>query len=293
MLYNQVYHRLNHVGICLSYNGTLKLIDEVSKLHSVPLTQWIADGVVFKFWGDNVDKKRGVRDVRSDHQKSMVHMYSILAGRSRTPAPHLSDQGNVADLAGLFYTEFLPTQHDVERVTSNMVVIVSRILTEYISDLAPLSKAVIKHIPHKYSAEMSKKSEVVVLDVLMKNEAKHSDMIDILKQMVGYLGDDYPHEKRVASGGDQLTTERQVGAQRHVMCGNRPEDRLDVLEPQTEDWHCLVVLLTVSNYKNLFYIHGIINSYTIVILIVGDLEDFVQTFFTRPRYTWLFSEFAE
>ena len=199
----------------------------------------------FKFWGDNVDKKRGVRDVRSDHQKSLVHMYSILAGRSRTPASHLSHQGTVADLAGLSYTEFLPTQDDVECVTSNLVVIVSRILTEYISDLSPLSKAVIKHIPHKYSAQMSKKSEVVVLDVLMKNEAKHSDMIDILKHIVGYLGDNYPHEKRVASGGDQLTTERQVGAQRHVMCGNRAEDRLDVLEPQTEDWHCLVVLLMV------------------------------------------------
>lgn len=186
-----------------------------------------------------------MRDVRSDHQKSLVHMYSILAGRSRTPAPQLSHQGTVADLAGLSYTEFLPTQHDVECVTSNLVVIVSRILTEYIRDLSPLSKAVIKHIPHKYSAQMSKKSEVVVLDVLMKNEAKHSDMIDILKHMVSYLGDNYRYEKKVASGGDQLTTERQVGAQRHVMCGNNPEDRLDVLEPQTEDWHCLVVLLTV------------------------------------------------
>ena len=83
------------------------------------------DGVTFKFWGDNVDKKRGVRDVGSDHQKSMVHMYSILAGRSCTPALHVSDEGIVADLAGLSYTEFLPTQHDVERVTSNLVVIVS------------------------------------------------------------------------------------------------------------------------------------------------------------------------
>ena len=222
------------------------------------MTQWITEGVTFKFWGDNVGKKRGVRDVRSDHQKSMVPMYSILAGRSRTPALHLSDEGTVADLAGLSYTEFLPTHHDVERVTSNLVVIVSRVLTEYKSDLSPLSKAVIKHIPHKYSAQMSKKSEVVVLDVLMKNEAKHSNMIDILKQMVGYLGDNYPHQKRVASGGDQLTTERQVGAQHHVMCGNRPEDHLDVLEPQTEDWHCLVVLLTVSTMCSSYMVQKLI-----------------------------------
>ena len=100
-------------------------------------------------------------------------MYSIHAGHSRTPASHLSHQGTVADL-GLPYTEFFPTQHDVECVTSNIVVIVSRILTEYISDLSPLPKAVTKHIPHKYSTEMSKKSEVVVLD---EKETKHSDMI--------------------------------------------------------------------------------------------------------------------
>ena len=95
----------------------------------------------------------------------------------------------------------------------------------------------------------------------MKNEAKHSDMINILKQMVGYLGDNYLHQKRVASG-DQLMTERQVGAQHHVMCGNHPEDRLDVLEPQTEDWHCLVVLtvstmyssyMVQTNYYNVMY----------------------------------------
>ena len=84
-----------------SASATMVHYSELMRLVSftLPLTQWITDGVTFKFWGDNVDKKRGVRDVRSDHQKSMVHMYSILAGRS-----HLS------------YTEFLPTQHDVERV---------------------------------------------------------------------------------------------------------------------------------------------------------------------------------
>ena len=88
-----------------------------------------------------------MRDVRSDHQKSMVHIYcnSILAGRSRAPASHLSYQVTVADLASLSYTDFL---HDVKSVTSNLEVIVSRILSEYVSDLSLLSKAVIKHI-HK------------------------------------------------------------------------------------------------------------------------------------------------
>ena len=71
---------------------------------------------------------------------------------------------------------------------------------------------------------MSKKSEVLVLDVLMKNEACGSDMVDIMQTLQGYLGTDYPHERRIASGGDQLTCERQATAQRHLMDGDTPAD---------------------------------------------------------------------
>lgn len=87
---------------------------------------------------------------------------------------------------------------------------------------------------------MALQSKVVVLDFLMKNEAKHSDMIDMMSQLQDYLGDEFPSEHKVPSGGDQLTCERQVGAQRHRMDGDT------VREPVTEDWHCLVVLLSVS-----------------------------------------------
>ena len=60
-------------------------MDDLSQTHTVPLQKWIDEGVVFKFWGDNVDKQLKVRDLRSDHKGEMVHMFSLLAGRSRTP----------------------------------------------------------------------------------------------------------------------------------------------------------------------------------------------------------------
>ena len=55
-------------------------------------------------------------------------------------------------------------------------------------------------------------------------------MIDIMKCMQGYLGDNYPDERKVLSGGDQLMCERQVGAQRHTMDGDTVRDRLGLLE---------------------------------------------------------------
>ena len=78
------------------------------------------------------------------------------------------------------------------------------------------------------------KSECVVLDVLAKNEAKHSDMLDIMKTLQGYLGDDFPPYMKVVSG-DQLTCERQACARCHMMDGDTPRDHLALLEPVCED----------------------------------------------------------
>ena len=238
--------RLNHVNMCISYPATLRLMDVVSDMHTIPLQKWIDDGEIFKFWGDNVDKMQKVRDLRSDNQGKMLHMFSMLVGRSRTPAPQLSHIGQVSKMSEVPSELFLPSCDDVHKVKSNLVTLVGRILTQYIAGLIPLHKAVPKHILHKYSTEMSQKLEVVVLDVLMKDDIKHGDMIDILRTMHEYLGDAYDQEKRVLSGSDQLTCEQQSGAQRHMMCGNTRRERLEVVEPVAEDWHCLVCLLGVS-----------------------------------------------
>lgn len=223
-------------------------MDDLSQTHTVPLQKWIDEGVVFKFWGDNVDKQLKVRDLRSDHKGEMVHMFSLLAGRSRTPAPELSHSGGggLLTLDRLSTECFLPSSSDVSSVKNNLVDIISRTLTHYITGLVPFAKVVPKHILHQYSREMAQKSEVYTLDVLMKNEAKHADMIDIMRTLQGYLGRGYSDEKRVVCGGDQLTCERQVGAQRLTRCADSVAERLELLEPVSEDWHCLVSLLRVS-----------------------------------------------
>lgn len=161
------------------------MVDGISKLHDVPLQQWISDGVTFKFIGDNVDKKRGVRDARSDHSGQMIHMYSTLVARSRLPTLDLRETGQTADLCTIPWKTFLPSSKDIEHVKRNMVVLVSRLLTKYIKDLLPLSRSVPQHISHQYTEEMSRRSEVAVLDILMKNEACHSDMVHIMKTIWG------------------------------------------------------------------------------------------------------------
>lgn len=162
-------------------------MDQVSKLHTIPISKWIENGEVIKFWGDNVDRKQRVRDMRADNQGKMMHMFSMLVGRSHTPAPHLSHVGQVSEINPVKHEGFLPGVKDVRKVKGNLVIIVGRILTKYIIRLLPLAKAIPKHIQHEYSREISKKSDVVVLAALMKNEACHTDMIDIMKAYQEYL----------------------------------------------------------------------------------------------------------
>ncbi len=229
--------------MCVSYPATLKLMEEVAKLHTVPIQRWIQDKVVFKFWGD---KQLRVRDYRSDHQGRMAHMYSILVGSSRTPAPELQHTGHLSKLTEVPNDAFLPHSEDIQAVKENLMILVSRILVQYFPTLAFLSKVVPKHILHKYSTEMAKKSEAVVLDILMKNENCNEDMLDIMDVMQDYLGKNYPQERRVASGGDHLTIERQIGVQRHMMDGSNQKEKLDVFEPVVEDWHCQQCIIVVS-----------------------------------------------
>jgi len=224
-------------------------VTEVSKLHKVPLQQWIAEGVTFKFVGDNVDKKKGVRDIRVDHQSELQHMYSMLVVRSRVPSPPLDARSAVSDFGSLQPSDFLPTAEDIKAIQDNLVVLVSRILCQNMKHLSFILRVVPAHVTHQYSEENAKKSDVIVLDVLMKNEAKNADMLEIMQAMQGYLGEDFLPDQRVLSGGDQLTCERQLGSKRHMMDGDTSRDRLDEFEIQTEDWHALMSFLGVSEPK--------------------------------------------
>ena len=100
--------------------------------------------MVFKFWGDNVDKQRKVRDPRSDNEGKMLHMFSILAGRSRTPAPELPHTGGTLSvLDSLPATDFLPTRSDVVSIKRNLAD--KQEILDEVKFCCPLNK----HAPYK------------------------------------------------------------------------------------------------------------------------------------------------
>lgn len=68
-----------------------------------------------------------------------------------------------ANLQELSNLKFLPTIEDQQKQRSNYIILTSRILVQYFDALEPLKEACIYHIPHKYTKEMSRKSNKVIL----------------------------------------------------------------------------------------------------------------------------------
>ena len=69
---------------------------------------------------DNVDKRRGVRDIRSDHHGQLKHLKSRVQGPSPpAPAPSQFIPCDISkDQASMY-------QSDVKAIKSNLVVLVS------------------------------------------------------------------------------------------------------------------------------------------------------------------------
>ena len=215
------------------------------------MDKWLREGAFVKFVGDNVDKQFNARDIRSDDHAQLRHMFSLLVIKARIPPPppallpELPTQSTSVKV-----DSFLPSLADMKVIQRDMEVLVGRIICDYIKDMSQLKKFVVSHIPHIYSEKMADKSEVIVLDVLHKNEIKSTHMIQIMRGMASYLGTTYKHI--VLTGGDHVTCEREQGAKRHVMFSNTPEGRLEQLEPCVEDWHCVMNFMMVSNAKQCY-----------------------------------------
>lgn len=151
----------------------------------------LKEGRTFVFVLDNIDWEVKVHDMRSDKQNTSVHAVatSIVFDRITTipladdsPKKTLSDC-NLMDL-------FTLSDEEIRCTRERYKIFIGRILCEscpsfdFIKDILPA------HTPC-YSVEMSSQSVVVPLPVLMKDEKKYSDLVDVLDQLEAWVRDIY------------------------------------------------------------------------------------------------------
>ena len=79
----------------------------------------------------------------------------------------------------------------------------------------------------------------VPLGVLLRNENRTEDMIEILEEVHQYVPELDGGHRTVFIGGDQLTCERIRGAKKARLQSTTSKERLEGITEKVEDWHAL------------------------------------------------------
>lgn len=111
--------------------------------------------------GDNVDLEQTSRIQSHKKTNKSLHWFQLYAVKDRVTCDQsLSDQPQKS-LANLQMKEFLPTRNVHNLLLNDFIILISRVVVQYLPAYKQFLKAVNYHIPHAHSAEMAKKSEVV------------------------------------------------------------------------------------------------------------------------------------
>ena len=119
----------------------------------------------FRIVGDNIDKTVRPRDMRHNHQTTSLHYFHSYAVRDRVDVSDLSTEVPLVTSKDMDLNIFLPSPEDCQTLETNFCTLMMRILVKHIPGISHLSSMVLQHIPHPYSVAMSKKSEVVCLNI--------------------------------------------------------------------------------------------------------------------------------
>ena len=112
---------------------------------------------------DNLDIFVRPRTETSQRHADSLHFVHMYAVRDRINVSNFSDVSQVPDVSSVNVKDVLPSNQDLEALKDNITVLVCRTTCKYLTFFRKHidSKAVPQHIIHKYSTEMSLKSEVV------------------------------------------------------------------------------------------------------------------------------------
>ena len=116
----------------------------------------------FKLVGDNIDKNVKPRYMRSDNQTKSLHYFHVYAVADRVDTSQSSNQTTIIwDPQGVNLQVLLPSIDDEMIMKENFSTLISRVLVKHMKHLQSYTSIVSQHILHKYSKEMSEKSQVV------------------------------------------------------------------------------------------------------------------------------------
>ncbi len=191
--------RFQKLGLSLDPSKKYDILDEIG-LHfldqAVELTR---SGGEFSIVLDNIDWEIKVHDMREADQNVSEHAVATTLVFDRVSAKHLPDNCPRRDIHTAPPNIFLLGDDDLRDVADRYCIYAARIFVEFFPALHFLADLVPEHIPHEYSELMKQKSSVITMPVLMKDEKKYPDCVDVMDTLEDWIHDIYTKAKNLPS----------------------------------------------------------------------------------------------
>ena len=141
-----------------SYDGSLSVSQSCEKEADVNIREPLSLNAGYKIVFDNIDKNVNPRYMRSDYQTRSLHYVQSFAVKDRIAFSNLS--GEIRTEVNIF--DVIPGEEDYKALKQDFIILLSRLLVEHLPFFNSDYKGLVpSHIPHKFSNEMSKESEIV------------------------------------------------------------------------------------------------------------------------------------
>lgn len=119
--------------------------------------------ILVRIVADNLDFSLSARIQTSKLRNQSIHWTHHLAILDRVIPSYVDDHDRRGqkEIRNLELSELLPSIESNLAVEDDFVILVSRVIVKFLPAFSPFRDVIIHHIPHKYSQQMGKKSEVV------------------------------------------------------------------------------------------------------------------------------------
>ncbi len=169
------------------------VLDEIGKTFLDRAAELVKAGYKFVYVLDNIDWEEKAHDMRQEVQNRSVHAVATSIVFDRVSDQGLPDSGPQQSLKDCNVHQVVDINPlELEAIRNRYKILVGQLLFEHFpafemfKPFFPTSTSC-----HKYSNEMSTKSEVLTMPILMKDEKKYSELVDVLDQLEKWTQDIY------------------------------------------------------------------------------------------------------
>lgn len=168
------------------------ILDEIGNHFMDLAVKKVQEGKKFVFVLDNIDWMEKVHDMRSDAQNISVHAVATSLVFDRVSSEHLPDSGSQNSLKECNIRKLVSlTPEEESQIRGRYKLIVARILCEFFPAFKFLQDLVPARLPHANNQAMDTKSTVVPFPVLIKDEKKYAEVVDVIDQLEAWVHEIY------------------------------------------------------------------------------------------------------